>query len=620
QAQVLTGHNTSPRLNANEKNQVFLIPSFRTQTFCFPLLLVPSRMPSTVQAWIQTDPHLTSSWDHPGTVALPDFHGTELAILGNKPTGRIFSVRTATIFPALSAWCGHFGMLSLNKKLAGLRPPFSTIKGEFQVNMSNTSVHNPSIYTISTDYPPTSSFNEDGDSLSFGSIQTPPFLRDMVQDVLGGSLNAHYTPSNHASSVYGSQPEIFSQHAVPTPIMADHLNDVNNLLRESYANRGDRVSASDRPLPVFNAHLLDNYTPPANPGPLFVPNTPPYTPGYDLAANLTGFARSSNDDDVYWLDPFPQTIRLDAGPFDKIPNPVHSTNPSEVDQLAGSTSSLSSGLGPLAPPNSRDPFVLNAPKDEIPSLFGVSSMIDDVSVASGGPPSSSFPDDPRDLTYSPPKAATARSKRRACSSNHRQTKPKFATTQARDARGRFKSASSIKRAPKASVVSLRGSATLPPDISPVMSELDASHSVVMETAMNPFQNTVGTSASGARPFVFDHPNPFDPSLTPAPVGALALSPTTLPPGLIDLPSDNPRVRFRASFQHLYGILGPLLAELSYPRENLPRVLEISQTLYEAQEWYLESVHFYPDVTGSVFWETPGQVQAKKMRKDLKVTS
>ncbi|KNE89261.1 hypothetical protein PSTG_17283 [Puccinia striiformis f. sp. tritici PST-78] len=61
QAQVLTGHNTSPRLNANEKNQVFLIPSFRTQTFCFPLLLVPSRMPSTVQAWIQTDPHLTSS-------------------------------------------------------------------------------------------------------------------------------------------------------------------------------------------------------------------------------------------------------------------------------------------------------------------------------------------------------------------------------------------------------------------------------------------------------------------------------------------------------------------------------------------------------------------------------
>ncbi|KAI9618522.1 hypothetical protein H4Q26_012343 [Puccinia striiformis f. sp. tritici PST-130] len=179
------------------------------------------------------------------------------------------------------------------------------------------------------------------------------------------------------------------------------LNDVNNLLRESYANRGDRVSASDRPLPVFNAHLLDN---------------------------------------------FPQTIRLDAGPFDKIPNPVHSTNPSEVDQLAGSTSSLSSGLEPLAPPNSRDPFVLNAPKDEIPSLFGVSSMIDDVSVASG------------------------------------------------------------ERAPKASVVSLRGSATLPPDISPVMSELEASRSVVMETAMNPFQNTVGTSASGARPFVFDHPN------------------------------------------------------------------------------------------------------------------
>ncbi|KNE88803.1 hypothetical protein PSTG_17760 [Puccinia striiformis f. sp. tritici PST-78] len=185
--------------------------------------------------------------------------------------------------------------------------------------MSNNSAPNPSIYTISTDYPPTSSFNEDGNSLSsFGSIQTPPFLRDMVQDVFGGSLNAHYTSSNHASSGYGSQPKAFFQHAVPTPIMADHLND-------------------DTPL--------------ANPGPLFVPNTPPYTPGYDLAANLTGFARSSNNDDVYWLDPFLQTDHVGAVSLDKIPTPVHSPNPSEVDQLAGSTSSLSSGLGLPVPPN-----------------------------------------------------------------------------------------------------------------------------------------------------------------------------------------------------------------------------------------------------------------------------
>ncbi|POW11713.1 hypothetical protein PSHT_08322, partial [Puccinia striiformis] len=371
-------------------------------------------------------------------------------------------------------------------------------------------------------------------------IQTDPYLPSSVFSVgspwNGGlpgfhgtelDIPAHHTSSNHASSGYGSQPEIFSQHAVPTPIMADHLND---------------------------------NTPPANPGSLFVPNTPPYTPSYDLAANLTGFLQSTNGDDVYWLDPFPQVEHSGLGSLNKLPEPVPSSNPSNVDQLAGSTYSLSSGLGPLPPPNSRDAFVLNAPMDKIPSLVGVLSMINDVSVTSKGPPLSSFPDDPRDLTYSPPKAATARSKRRACSSNHCQTKPKFANTQARDARGRFKSASSIRLA-----------LPYPLDISTVMSELEASRRVLelLRAELAPLSLIILTH--------------FDPSLAPAPSASA--------------PPSNTCMESWAPFQHLYGVLGPLLAELSYPRENLPRVLEISQTLYKAQEWYLESVHFYPDVTG-----------------------
>ncbi|KAI9601089.1 hypothetical protein H4Q26_000888 [Puccinia striiformis f. sp. tritici PST-130] len=207
--------------------------------------------------------------------------------------------------------------------------------------------------------------------------------------------------------------------------------------------------------------------------------------------------------------------RSGLGPMNKLPGPVPLSNPSDVDQLAAvATSSLSSGLGPLVSPNLRDAFVSNAPMNKIPSLVGVLSMINDVSVASEGPPLSSFPDDPRDLTYSPPKATTARSKQRIRSSSHRPIKTAFINNQSRDSRGRFKPSSSTKRAPKVSVVSLRGSATLPPDISPVMSELEASRRVVMETAMNTFQNTVGTSASGACPFVFDHPNPFDPNLPP----------------------------------------------------------------------------------------------------------
>ncbi|POW08957.1 hypothetical protein PSHT_09361 [Puccinia striiformis] len=68
--------------------------------------------------------------------------------------------------------------------------------------MSNTSTPNPSIYTISTDYPPTSSFNEDGNPISsFGSIHTPPFLREMVEDVFGGSLNG----SNYCILISGEQ-------------------------------------------------------------------------------------------------------------------------------------------------------------------------------------------------------------------------------------------------------------------------------------------------------------------------------------------------------------------------------------------------------------------------------
>ncbi|KNE88804.1 hypothetical protein PSTG_17761, partial [Puccinia striiformis f. sp. tritici PST-78] len=168
-------------------------------------------------------------------------------------------------------------------------------------------------------------------------------------------------------------------------------------------------------------------------------------------------------------------------------------------------------------------------------------MNGDVSGASTGPPLSSCPDDPRDLTYSPPKAARTRSKRRVRSSaSHHQAKPVFIKTQLRDARGRFKSAPSAKRAPKVPVALLRGSSVLPPDIYPVVSESEASRRIVIETAENTFRNTVGPLASGAYPFVFDHPNPFDASLSPAPVGALALSPTTLPSGLIDLPSDDPR--------------------------------------------------------------------------------
>ncbi|KAA1118794.1 hypothetical protein PGT21_006262 [Puccinia graminis f. sp. tritici] len=55
-----------------------------------------------------------------------------------------------------------------------------------------TSPHPPhSYYSISSDYSPTQTFDEDGDSFtSFGSIETPPRLRAMIRSIFDGTLNS----------------------------------------------------------------------------------------------------------------------------------------------------------------------------------------------------------------------------------------------------------------------------------------------------------------------------------------------------------------------------------------------------------------------------------------------
>ncbi|KAH9447082.1 hypothetical protein Pst134EA_029069 [Puccinia striiformis f. sp. tritici] len=147
--------------------------------------------------------------------------------------------------------------------------------------MSNTSTPNPSIYTISTDYPPTSSFNEDGNPISsFGSIHTPPFLREMVEDVFGGSLNVINflsSGSNYCILISGEQ-------LAPRVLCKSHWTDHYQFL----------MLINWTTIRLLPTQDLSSFpTPP-----------PPYTTGYNLAANLTGFAQSSNDDNVYWLDPF----------------------------------------------------------------------------------------------------------------------------------------------------------------------------------------------------------------------------------------------------------------------------------------------------------------------------
>ncbi|POV98864.1 hypothetical protein PSTT_14139, partial [Puccinia striiformis] len=440
-------------------------------------------------------------------------------------------------------------------------------------SMSNTPASPPSVYTISTDYSPTNSPNEDGASLaSFGSVLTPPFLREMVRDVFGGSLHVNRVSSNtyalikenffisgsephFPSSGFGSPPEMFPQHDVPAPIMAEHLNDVNFLLHESFTNPGNQAHGPNQ-------------------------------------SSWVSEASQSTD--------LPQAVGLGCVSMVELMGSALSSNPSDVDELAGSTSSLLSGSRPLVPPNSFDVPAANGAVEELLPPPVVRSKSNDEFIVASDPTSSPFPDDPSDLTYAPSKAAKRRSKRQTRSSGCHRAKSLLAAHQLRDARGRFKSAPSAKRTAKKTIASPKGSLTLPLHASPLVPDSEETQRIKIETAANTFMNTVGTSVCGARPFVFDNPNPFDPQLASASVEAPVLSPTDLPVTLVDLPPNDPRIRFRASFQHLYRCLCPLLATVPFPHEHLAKTLEVSQTLYETQEWYMASAHLYPDVTGSVF--------------------
>ncbi|KAI7933388.1 hypothetical protein MJO29_016891 [Puccinia striiformis f. sp. tritici] len=445
--------------------------------------------------------------------------------------------------------------------------------------MSNTPASPPSVYTISTDYSPTNSPNEDGASLaSFGSVLTPPFLREMVRDVFGGSLHEPHFPS----SGFGSPPEMFPQHDVPAPIMAEHLNDVNFLLHESFTNPGNQAHGPNQSSWVSEASQSTDHAPGPPPvvpdPPLFGPDSPPFVP-------------------------VPQAVGLGCVSMVELMGSALSSNPSDVDELAGSTSSLLSGSRPLVPPNSFDVPAANGAVEELLPPPVVRSKSNDEFIGNtvaSDPTSSPFPDDPSDLTYAPSKAAKRRSKRQTRSSGCHRAKSLLAAHQLRDARGRFKSAPSAKRTAKKTIASPKGSLTLPLHASPLVPDSEETQRIKIETAANTFMNTVGTSVCGARPFVFDNPNPFDPQLASASVEAPVLSPTDLPVTLVDLPPNDPRIRFRASFQHLYRCLCPLLATVPFPHEHLAKTLEVSQTLYETQEWYMASAHLYPDVTGSVF--------------------
>ncbi|KAA1071151.1 hypothetical protein PGTUg99_003559 [Puccinia graminis f. sp. tritici] len=85
-----------------------------------------------------------------------------------------------------------------------------------------------SYYSISSDYSPTQTFDEDGDSFtSFGSIQTPPRLRAMIRSIFDGTLNSpirSFPDSDYGDA--GSPHERVPDH-IPAAIVAEGLNEAS---------------------------------------------------------------------------------------------------------------------------------------------------------------------------------------------------------------------------------------------------------------------------------------------------------------------------------------------------------------------------------------------------------
>ncbi|KAA1067985.1 hypothetical protein PGT21_024170 [Puccinia graminis f. sp. tritici] len=110
-----------------------------------------------------------------------------------------------------------------------------------------------SYYSISSDYSPTQSFDEDGDSFtSFGSIQTPPRLRAMICSIFDGTLNSPIR--SFPDSDYGDtgSPHESVTDPIPAAIVAEGLNEalIPPLPFDDYSNTGSPHESVTDPIPA----------------------------------------------------------------------------------------------------------------------------------------------------------------------------------------------------------------------------------------------------------------------------------------------------------------------------------------------------------------------------------
>ncbi|KAA1137250.1 hypothetical protein PGTUg99_012085 [Puccinia graminis f. sp. tritici] len=137
---------------------------------------------------------------------------------------RVIGQLTLSLRAGLVTWGS-----SLTIKKAGPSAHFSFYHHRFPSTTSKEMTSPPpprSYYSISSDYSPTQSFDEDGDSFtSFGSVQTPPRLRAMIRSIFDGTLNSPIC--SFPDSDYGDTGSLHESVTDPIPaaIVAEGLNE-----------------------------------------------------------------------------------------------------------------------------------------------------------------------------------------------------------------------------------------------------------------------------------------------------------------------------------------------------------------------------------------------------------
>ncbi|KAA1101472.1 hypothetical protein PGT21_021528 [Puccinia graminis f. sp. tritici] len=421
-----------------------------------------------------------------------------------------------------------------------------------------------SYYSISSDYSPTPSFDEDGDSFtSFGSIQTPPRLRAMIRSIFDGTLNSPIRSFPDSDSYYAASPREGVSDYVPSPIVTEGLHH-----GETFGDHRDRLLAA------------------------LAPSTPDRAPAID----------SSASDEEYELDDCALSYFNPSLPCTN-PNanldllailvPTPRTDQDHPTIVAGSPNSTSPGYVPNAHIDVGENVGLFNPNDDSVShvdprlqlLSEDNNQSDIDSVFSLLDPY----EDPTDTTYVPPKKNKQSYAGRKRSSGSLSPKPKPAFVRPRDSKGRFVSLRS-KNLGKLKATSVddqlprssSSSTSLPQAV------VDSGHPHLTETALNTFLNTVLTSPDEAFPLSFHLPDPFAAHFSLAGPSVLGTNPFIPPTPFIHMRPDDPRLQFRTSFVDLLRAIVPFLSNFTPSPDDhesfklLNHAVVVSATEYMSQ--------------------------------------